>query len=351
MSVLLSRAMDTSLSPPRATEATRSGRSFTARTRGRYTSLEICAGMGGQALGLERAGFEHLALVELEEICCRTLRENRPRWNVIAADVKTFSAAHLCGKVDLLAGGVPCPPFSVAGKQLGGDDDRDLFPEALRIARECEPKAIMLENVKGFLDPKFALYREALEAQLNAMDYVLHWKLHRSSDYGVPQLRPRVVLVALRPRFAAHFEWPQVARRRIRTVGAALRTEMAANGWEGAEAWAAQAQAVAPTLVGGSKKHGGADLGPVRARESWAKLGINGKSLAELPPEPGFQGMPRLTVKMAALVQGFPVSWQVVGKKTEAYRQVGNAFPPPVAEAVGLSITAALVAGDTAVSA
>ena len=110
-----------------------------------YTSIEICAGADGHAIGLEKAGFEHLALVELEPIACDTLRLNRPEWNVINKDVKEFSAEEY-KKVDLLAGGVPCPPFSIAGKQLGHLDERDLFPEALRLVKECNPKAVMLEN-------------------------------------------------------------------------------------------------------------------------------------------------------------------------------------------------------------
>ena len=124
------------------------------------TSVEICAGAGGQALGLAMAGFVHEALVEYERDYCNVLKLNRPEWNVICADVREFSGKQYCGKVDLLAGGVPCPPFSVAGKQLGQDDDRDLFPEAIRLLREIKPRALMLENVRGFLDPVFADYRE-----------------------------------------------------------------------------------------------------------------------------------------------------------------------------------------------
>ena len=107
-------------------------------------SIEICAGAGGQALGLEQAGFEHVALIEIEPAACATLHLNRPKWNVIEGDVHDFSAANYRGEIDLLAGGVPCPPFSVAGKQLGSDDERDLFPEALRLVKECDPRAVML---------------------------------------------------------------------------------------------------------------------------------------------------------------------------------------------------------------
>ena len=105
------------------------------------TSIEICAGAGGQALGLEMAGFSHIALVEYEKKYCETLRKNRPKWNVICEDVRKFSGYPYYGKVDLLAGGVPCPPFSKAGKQLGSEDERDLFPEAIRLISEIKPRA------------------------------------------------------------------------------------------------------------------------------------------------------------------------------------------------------------------
>ena len=117
---------------------------------------------------------------------------------------------------------------------------------------------------------------------------------------------------------------------------------MNALGWESVHQWKAKANGIAPTLVGGSKKHGGADLGPTRARKAWAQLGVDGSGLADKPPINGFSAMPKLTLQMAALVQGFPKEWQFVGKKTPAYRQVGNAFPPPVARAIGQSIIKAL---------
>jgi len=304
-------------------------------------SIEICAGAGGQALGLEQAGFEHIALVEIDKHACATLMENRPEWNVIEGDVKTFSAIGY-NDVDLLAGGVPCPPFSIAGKQLGNDDERDLFPEALRLVRECNPKAVMLENVRGLFDPKFEGYRTSIKEQLENMGYECFWELTNATHYGVPQQRPRTILVALKHEYAKHFIWPLGITAPPPTVGQLLYNEMASNGWTGAKEWREQANGVAPTLVGGSKKHGGPDLGPTRAREAWAKLGVNGGSLADQPPDKDFIGMPRLTVRMAALVQGFPSDWEFVGKKTPAYRQVGNAFPPPAAKAIGKAIIKAL---------
>lgn len=306
-----------------------------------YTSVEICAGAGGQAIGLEQAGFEHHALVEIESIACETLRLNRPLWNVINKDVKAFSAKEYIG-IDLLAGGVPCPPFSIAGKQLGNLDERDLFPEALRLVNECNPKAVMLENVRGLLDVKFKEYRRLILNQLYSMGYQCDWRLVNSSDYGVSQLRPRAILVALKKEYFKYFEWPQKNEDPPTTIGELLYEEMSSLGWENVDEWKLVANAIAPTLVGGSKKHGGADLGPTRAKQSWALLGVDGKGLADSPPVNGSKAMPRLTLKMTALVQGFPKEWQFAGKKTPAYRQIGNAFPPPVAKAIGLSIKKAI---------
>ena len=305
------------------------------------TSLEICAGAGGQAIGLEMAGFEHIAVVEIDSNACATLRANRPNWRVIEQDLRSFSAHEFKG-VDLLAGGVPCPPFSIAGKQLGSDDERDLFPTALRLIEECNPKAVMIENVRGIFDPEFKPYRLAIQAKLKEMGYSSDWTLHNASNYGVPQLRPRSILVALRPRAFAHFSWPSPELRLAPTVGEVLEKHMASAGWEGAAEWARLANDVAPTLVGGSKKHGGADLGPTRSRRAWAQLGVEGKSLADAPPPKGFNGVPRLTLPMVSRIQGFPPDWKITGKKTAAYRQIGNAFPPPVAAAVGRQIAAAL---------
>lgn len=332
-----------------------------------YTSIEICAGAGGQALGLHNAGFKHSVLVEIEKPACETLRLNNDThglgWGVIQEGcVQHFAEyeAHLYQGVDLVAGGVPCPPFSKAGKQLGKDDERDLFPAAIEIVRKVMPKAVMIENVSGLLDPKFDSYRTEINGAFERMGYTTFWKLHNASDYGVPQLRPRVILVAMRDFYASYFKWPEY-RIEPPSVGEALYDLMASNGWEGAGDWKQKANRIAPTLVGGSKKHGGPDLGPSRARRAWQELHVNGICVGDEPPSKGFVGyinragelregfenMPLLTVRMAARIQGFPDWWQFSGKKTAAYRQVGNAFPPPVAEAIGKQIIGALRAVDT----
>lgn len=238
----------------------------------------------------------------------------------------------------MLAGGVPCPPFSVAGKQLGKDDERDLFPEAIRLIREIRPRAVMLENVRGFLDSGFEEYRDHIFTEIKKLGYVTHIKLLNASDYGVPQLRPRVVIVGIRKDQAGAFEYPQEHPRESPTVGETLCDLMSQNGWKGAKKWAERADRIAPTLVGGSKKHGGPDLGPTRAKNAWAELGVDGKGIANEAPEQDFDGMPRLTSRMMARIQGFPDTWTFGSKKTIACRMIGNAFPPPVAQAVGIEI-------------
>jgi DNA (cytosine-5)-methyltransferase 1 len=307
------------------------------------TSLEICAGAGGQALGLEQAGFRHLAAVEIEKAACQTLLLNRPKWNVIERDVRELCGSDYRG-VDLLAGGVPCPPFSIAGKQLGADDERDLFPTALRLIEEISPRAVMLENVRGLSGARFESYRSDIIAKLNLLGYHVEWQVLNACNYGVAQLRPRFILVALKHSIAQYFDWPK-PKGTPPTVGQTLRDLMASGGWQGATDWAEKAKGIAPTLVGGSKKHGGPDLGPTRAKAAWREMGVDGNGLANDVPGEDFpiEGLPKLTVRMAARLQGFPDDWQFSGGKTAAYRQVGNAFPPPVAAAVGSAIHRAIV--------
>lgn len=308
------------------------------------TCVEICAGAGGQALGLEQAGFAHAAMVEIDPAACETLRINRgSRWKIIEGDVTDVNGLEFRG-ADLLAGGVPCPPFSLAGHQLGAADERDLFPEALRLTREIGPRAVLLENVRGLAAARFDGYRAQVVRRLQDLDYQTWWRLMHASEHGVPQLRPRLVLVAIRQPWAAGFRWPAPAAIAPPTVGDALGDLMAAGGWPEATRWAARARGIAPTIVGGSRKHGGPDLGPTRARAAWRLLGVDGLGIADAPPDESFPAgaAPRLTTRMVARLQGFPDSWQFAGRKTAAYRQVGNAFPPPVACAIGMQIAAAL---------
>ncbi|MFE1550502.1 DNA cytosine methyltransferase [Streptomyces sp. NPDC058718] len=357
----------------------------------KLTSIEICAGAGGQAVGLHQAGFRHLALVEIDKHAVETLKhniENRPDWSwekkhclIREVDVKEFrpleevpappaggkdAPASGDGKellkprqLDLLAGGVPCPPFSAAGKQLGRDDERDLFPKMLDLVDELQPRAVMIENVRGLLEPerKFRYYRNHIKNRLRKSGYVIcGWRVLEAQNFGVPQLRPRAILVAIREDEYRGFSWPE-PQAEIATVAKKLGPSMARRlGGKDSPRyveWLKKAGlgTVAPTLVGGSKKHGGADLGPTRAKKAWAALGVDAMGVANdedkmVDPDRDLGTLergPKLTVAQAAIIQGFPETWEFKGGgKTARYRQVGNAFPAPVAAAVGESIREAL---------
>jgi DNA (cytosine-5)-methyltransferase 1 len=306
-------------------------------------TLELCAGGGGAALGLEQAGFTHAALVEIDKHACATLRGNRPYWNVIQADIRRFDASYFRG-IDLLSGGLPCPPFSIAGKQLGADDDRDMFPTMLRIVEQVAPRAVMIENVRGILTARFTHFREKIDNAFDTLGFDTHWIGFNAADFGVPQTRYRAFLIALRRGATKPLVWPAPHKDGdTATVGDSIGDLMGAAGWRGASAWAKKAASPAPTVVGGSHKHGGPDLGPTRARREWAELGVDGLGLANAPPAPDFKGMPRLTIPMVARLQSFPDDWKFAGGKTHAYRQVGNALPVKLAFTVAKAVRACLV--------
>jgi DNA (cytosine-5)-methyltransferase 1 len=315
---------------------------YIARSTPSLTTLELCAGAGGQALGLDQAGIIHAGLIEIDKHACATLRRNRPDWNVIEDDLSHFSDVSAFKGVDIVSGGLPCPPFSRAGGQLGEKDERNLFPAAINIIDQIRPRAVMLENVRGFLDAVFEDYRTYIAGTLKKLGYTTDWRLLNASDFGVSQLRPRVVFVAVESGYTEHFAWPDPVQGTPPTVGEALIDLISARGWKGAKAWKDRANEIAPTIVGGSKKHGGPDLGPTRAKRAWAGLSVDALGVVEEAPGPDFVGMPRLTVQMVARLQGFPDDWIFEGRKTNVYRQIGNAFPPPVAFAVARQLVKCL---------
>ncbi|WP_308010778.1 DNA cytosine methyltransferase [Streptomyces sp. AC495_CC817] len=311
--------------------------------------VEACAGAGGQSLGLHKAGFKHSIAIEIDETAADTLRSNL-ELDVAVGDVADAAVwdPKLYEGVDLFAGGVPCPPFSAAGKQLGTSDERDLFAWAIEQVAVIRPGAVMLENVRGLSAPRFSAYRQRILDRLDELGYVGEWKLLHAADFGVPQLRPRFVLVAMPAEEMRFFHWPEPKSGPRVTVGESLHDLMGADGWKYADAWREMADDIGPTLVGGSKKHGGADLGPTRAKAGWAKLYVDGRGIADSAPNrtsPSFRTTPpRLTIEMAARIQGWQAedAYKFSGRKTSQYRQIGNAFPPPVAKAIGESIRNAL---------
>jgi DNA (cytosine-5)-methyltransferase 1 len=322
----------------------------------RFRSLDICAGAGGQALGLEQAGFDPTLLLDNDPHACTSLFLNRPQWDIAEMDLRDF-VGHEHPQVlniDLLAGGLPRIPYSVAGQQRQATSERnDLLKATIWLATEVHPRAIMLENVPHLVkSPKFTELRDFVEEELKHCGYVCDWSILDAQHFGVPQRREHGILVAMKPGDMDRFSWP-VHTTEAQTVGEVLLSSMASRGWQEAHRWSLLANEVAPTIVGGSKDRGGADLGPSRTKKIWARLGVNGSSIGDDVPGSDFvmrpgegthghRGLPKMTVEQVALLQGFPTDWQFAGRKTARYRQVGQAFPPPLAAALGKSIRTAL---------
>lgn len=319
----------------------------------RYTSLELCAGSGGLALGLESAGFSPVALVEKDEHACNTLRVNRPGWNVIRTDLAGFDPADhaYTYDVDLLSAGLPRVRSTASVARSGDRYEREILKAAVYLVGSVQPRVVLIENVPRLVDaPEFEDIRAEILAELRHLDYELHWKILNAKDYGVPQERRHGVLVALKQGFVPGFRWPDPLAVPPPSVAEVLYPSMASRGWLHAGAWADRAKRLAPTIVGGSPNRGGADLGPRGAKRTWARMGINGGTVAnDVPkrdtgwdPDGDPRHLPALTVPQVALLQGFPETWQFSGGKTSRYRQVGHAFPPPMATALGRQIAATL---------
>ena len=304
-------------------------------------SLELCAGAGGAALGIEAADFEPLALIDNDPHACATLHYNRPTWNIIEADIRDLDFSYLA-PLDLLAAGLPCPPYSIAGVQRGAADERDLFPDFLRIVTTTEPRAVIVENVRGLMGKVFAPIRSNISATLTNLGYAVYWQVLNAAGFDVPQNRRRVFLVAIRDE-RQPFTWPTPTPTPRCYVGPALVDLLRANGWAGADTWAARASRfLSPTLTGGSKKHGGPDLGPTRAREAWKQLGVHPLMFVDEAPPPEGPDRLCLTTRMVARLQGFPDDWEFTGSKTQQHRQIGNALPPPLMQAVAEQVAACL---------
>ncbi|MFD5951148.1 DNA cytosine methyltransferase [Streptomyces collinus] len=325
------------------------------------TFVDVCSGAGGLALGLERAGFTPRLLLDDDTSAITTLRTNRPRWNVLHTDLLDFDPAEhpVSYDVDLLAAGLPRVKSSATvGREDSGVEER-LLEAAVYLVHAIRPRAVLIENVPGLTDAdEYQPFRDFARAELAHLGYEFSWFVLNAADFGVPQSRKQGVLVAVERNRAQAFRPPTPTVLEPTTVGATLGPSMASRGWQDATRWAAQADQPAPTLVGGSKNRGGADLGPTGAKRKWATMGVNAHTLGDMVPGPEFvwdpelgrEYMVKITVEQAALLQGFPDSWEIAGLKTARYRQIGHATPPPVGEALGRAFAEALD-GEQAVSA
>ncbi|TAV81569.1 DNA cytosine methyltransferase [Rhizobium leguminosarum] len=323
----------------------------------RLRVLELCAGAGGMALGLEAAGFEHVALVEFDKGAAATMRRNRPHWPVIQKDLTTIDFTQYAGKVDLVCGGLPCQAFSEEGKGKGKDDKRDLLLEGARAVREIQPRAFLFENVRGSLFGKHSDQIARFLKELNEAGYDVQIVDINTQDYGVAQNRPRILFVGLRTSDRRNFEMPRKFPKRRAHVGDVLYDLMAANGWSDVDDWAEYCRTVTFELDDGTVVEGAQAFtllgrkGKAREFEAlrWARgSGLDPSGLPneaptdELARRKGPNFIPGLTLRMRARLQDFPDRYEFVGGKSSVAQQIGNAVAPRMAQAVGLALYAAL---------
>ncbi|AWK71832.1 DNA cytosine methyltransferase [Rhodococcus oxybenzonivorans] len=320
----------------------------------RLTSLEICAGVGGLALGLEMAGFDPVLLIEELPIACETLRKNRPSWDVREMDIRDFDptdAPQVFG-VDLLSAGLPRLKATAANARArGAESEVDLMRTTLRLTSEVRPRCVLIDNVPDLVSSKtYFPLRDYIRHGLEDMGYRCNFLILNAADFNLAQDRKHGFVVGLDSVAANRFLPPLPASNPRTTVGEVLAESMRSSGWPDADSWAHQARILAPTIVGGSWERGGADLGPTGTKRAWARIGVDGGTVSDAVPRSDFawmprkgrQGMVRLTVEQTAILQGFPDDWHVAGRKTARYRQIANAVPPPLAYALGLSISSSM---------
>ncbi|MFW8585922.1 DNA cytosine methyltransferase [Rhizobium beringeri] len=322
--------------------------------------LEVCAGAGGLSLGLERAGFEHVALIEFNSHAAATLRKNRPDWNVVEADIRNIDfTQYRDQRIDLLTGGLPCTPYTTVGKRKGKSDENDLMMEGVRAVREIAPKAFAFENVEGLLHSKHSDYVAALLRKFSKAGYVTDIHRINTRDYGVAQDRSRIMIVGFRKDLAGAFRMPPKFPGLVTNMGDVLRDLISANGWAGAEDWVRMMRerpefdrvgnpigvgALSDTIRGyqGSPKKGEAR----RALENGVSYAPPAKA-APTNEEASREGfLPGLTNRMRARLQGFPDDWEFVGGLGAVANQIGNAVAPVVGQAMGLALVSALKGWD-----
>lgn len=361
-------------------------------------SLELFSGGGGLALGVERAGFEHLCLVEADQNSCATLRHNRPNWNIQHSDVRNVNLSALAGRIDLLAAGAPCQPFSLGGKHAGKEDRRNLFPEVIRVVRETLPRAFLLENVRGLTRQSFLPYFKYIIAQLKQPtlaalpeedwfehherlgravakrgEYRVWHKVLNAADYGVPQMRQRVIIVGFRADLEIDWTWPSethsrgaleyaqkvsgeywlehgMEARRDRLTSANMRFATEPR-WRTVRDALSGLPNPVERLTPSHPDHNYVPGARPYAGHTGSTLDLPSKTL-----KAGDHGVPGgentviaddglfryLTVREAARLQTFPDEWAFRGSRTESMRQIGNAVPVQLAEHFGRAIRSLL---------
>ena len=365
-------------------------------------SIELFTGAGGLALGTQLAGFHHEALVEFNASACRTLRTNSRRgalpgiahWQVHEADIKKFAFAPYQG-VDLIAGGVPCQPFSLGGKHRGMNDERDMFPHFVRAVRELRPSAFIVENVKGLLRESFASYFSYIKLQLehpellpidgeiwqdhlarlvrhhtsaphDELSYNVVFQLLNAADFGVPQRRERVFIVGFRSDLGIEWNFPtpthsRASLARVQAIGTywarhevqprrVIDAQLSIN--DGLKPWRTIRDVISdlpepvvgkPTVFNhelrlGARSYPGHTGSDVDLPSKTLKAGVHGVPGGENTVVMADGHVRYLTVREAARIQTFPDSWVFEGPWGEAMRQLGNAVPMELARVVADSV-------------
>ncbi len=327
-----------------------------------YTSLELFAGAGGLAIGMEKAGFDSMLLNEIDKDACKTLRTNRPQWNVVEGDVSQVNFSAYQDKVDILAGGFPCQAFSYAGKKLGFEDTRGtLFFEFARAVQETNPKVILAENVRGILKHDHGKTIETITSIIDELGYTLvSPRVLKAIFYQVPQKRERLIIVGIRKDLAPQVEfcWPSPYSR-IMTMKDALKagelfaTDVPASPGQTYPKRKAEILSLIPQggywrdlpdelqqeYMQKSYFLGGGKTGMAR-RLAWDEPSLTltcapaQKQTERCHPE---ETRP-LTVREYARVQTFPDDWSFSGSLTAQYKQIGNAVPVNLAYAISRSL-------------
>lgn len=322
------------------------------RGAARPRSLELFAGAGGLALGLSRAGFETVALVENDRDCVATLRRNRPRWNVIAEDVAGVDFGGI--KADLVTGGFPCQPFSHAGHKLGFRDVRGtIFYEFARAVKEVRPRAFLAENVEAITRNDGGRTIRTILDILGSLGYRVEHRTLNAVDYRVPQKRKRVIFVGTRR--GVSFEYP-APRRGVVTMAEALRGAPRSDGEAYSEwrrkilervppggSWVDLPPRMQKRYLGKSIHSGGGKRGMAR-RLSWDEpcLTLTCSPAQKMTDRVHPDETRPLTVREYARIQTFPDTWEFEGGMHSQYRQIGNAVPVRLAAALGRSLRRAL---------
>lgn len=327
-----------------------------------FNSIELFAGGGGLALGMSLAGFHHVLLNEFETAACKTLKTNKPEWNVIEGDVRHIDFTPLRGKIDFLSGGFPCQAFSYAGKGAGFNDTRGtLFFELARAVKEIQPKVFMGENVKGLISHENGRTFETIKNTITELGYTLvEPRVLRAIMYQVPQKRERLILIAIRNDIAQNveFHWPTPYHEVLTLRDALYKSVIYENDVpvsEGAQYpekkkrvlamvpqggdWRNLPEEVAKDYMGGSWLLGGGKTGMAR------RLSLDEPSLT-LTCSPCQKQTERchpletrpLSVREYARIQTFPDNWVFQGSMSDKYKQIGNAVPVNLAWAVGRSL-------------